>query len=81
MLTHLEFESLAFGQQDAYVRTHGHYQAQRWHENYSIELYELHDFYCELWLEQECVHPPQYRAFATDSCREVYVLQEAVQHY
>jgi hypothetical protein len=75
MLTHLEFQSLAFGQQDEYVRTHGHYQAQRWHENYSVELYELNGFYCELWLEQECVCLPQYRAFATEECLQVYALE------
>jgi hypothetical protein len=80
MLTHLEFESLAFGQQDAYVRAHGHYLAQRWHENYSIELYELEGFYCELWLEQECVVLPRYLAFASDTCLALFTQQVHLLH-
>jgi hypothetical protein len=81
MLTPLKFESLAFCQQDKYVRVHGHYQAQRWHENYSIELYELNGFYCELWLEQECMQPPCYHVFITQDCLALYALPEMIAQY
>ncbi|WP_022826315.1 hypothetical protein [Hymenobacter norwichensis] len=76
MLSQQEFQSLAFDQQDEYVRAHGHYQAQRWYENYSVELYELPTFQCELWLEQECVQQPQYRMLTSGSAVELYASQE-----
>jgi len=75
MLSYQEFQSLAFGQQDEYVRAHGHYQAQRWHENYSVELYELDGFHCEFWLEQECLHLPHYQVLTTEAGLELYILQ------
>jgi len=80
MLTDLEFQSLTFSQQDEYVRAHGHYQAQRWHENYSVELYELNGFYCELWLEQECLQPPRYHAFTTTVCLEMCAVQKELMY-
>ena len=66
------FLALTPVQQDQYVHTHGKLLAQRWHENYSIELYDLGSFYCEQWLEQECLQLPQYRAFAMEECLELY---------
>lgn len=56
-LNHLGFQTLSRAQQSQYVHEHGQFLAHRWHENYSIELYDLGSFYCERWLEQECRAP------------------------
>jgi hypothetical protein len=81
LLTYSQFQTLAYSQQDQFVRIYGQLVAQRWHENYSIELYDLGVFYCELWLEQECLHWPCYYAFATDACLERYTLQSQPANY
>ncbi len=75
LLTYSAFQALADRQQERYLHQHGQFMAQRWHENYSIELYDLGSFYCERWLEQECRHLPQYHAYATDECLAWYVSQ------
>ena len=81
LLTYSQFQTLSYSQQDQFVRIYGQLAAQRWHGNYSIELYDLGLFYCELWLEQECLHWPHYYAFATDACLELYALQVQIAHY
>lgn len=75
LLTYSAFQALDRQQQDCYVHLHGQFMAQRWLENYSIELYSLGSFYCERWLEQECRHLPEYRAFSTDECLAWYPSQ------
>lgn len=81
LLTYSQFQKLAYSQQDQFVRIYGQLVAQRWHENYSIELYDLGVFYCELWLEQECLQWPCYYAFATNDCLEQYSTQVQLAHY
>jgi hypothetical protein len=80
-LTYSQFQLLSYSQQDQFVRIYGQLLAQRWHGNYSIELYDLGLFYCELWLEQECLHWPYYYALTTDACLDVYALQAQLVHY
>lgn len=79
--SYYHFQSLAYHQQARYVQQHGQLIAHRWHENYSVELYSLGNFYCERWLEQECVHRPRYYALADLAHLEVYGLQERVSQY
>lgn len=81
VLTYSQFQLLSYSQQDQFVRLYGHLLAQRWHENYSIELYDLGLFYCELWLEQECLHWPHYYAFATNNYLGLYTMKTQIAHY
>ncbi|WP_375437558.1 hypothetical protein [uncultured Hymenobacter sp.] len=55
-----------------YVHAYGVLIAQRWQDNYRIELYALDSFYCERWPEQESRHPLRYQAFATEACFALY---------
>lgn len=66
------FQALPESQQDRHVQQYGKFMAHRWHENYSVELYDLGSFYCEQWLEQECMHPPRYQVFHSEACLELY---------
>jgi len=79
-LNYTLFLALTPIQQDQYVHAHGKLMAQRWHENYSVELYDLGSFYCEQWLEQECLQLPQYRAFVMEECLELYPQMQLL-HY
>lgn len=81
VLDYAHFQALPDSQQDRYVQKHGKFRAHRWHENYSIELYDLGSFYCEQWLEQECVHPPRYQAFPSEACLESYAQPLALACY
>ncbi|UOQ68565.1 hypothetical protein [Hymenobacter volaticus] len=79
--SYYHFQTLAYSQQDRYVQQHGQLIAHRWHENFSVELYDLGSFYCERWLEQECLHRPRYQALANVDSLEIYSLQERASLY
>ena len=64
-LDYAGFQALSESQQDRYVLAYGQYVTQRWHENYSVELYALNSFYVERWLEQECREPERLLAHVT----------------
>ncbi|MDF7815423.1 hypothetical protein P1X16_28840 [Hymenobacter sp. YC55] len=74
LLGYADFKFLAATHQKHYVHRHGQYLAQRWHKNYSVELYTLGSFYAERWLEQECREPERVKAHATAACLVPYVL-------
>jgi len=80
-LNYSHFQGLPYSQKDLYVQKYGKFLAQRWHENYSIELYDLGSFYCERWLEQECRTQEQLRAFPTDACLDLYAPYLHQLHY
>ena len=81
LLSYSQFQTLAYSQQDQIVRLYGQLIAQRWYGNYSIELYDLGVFYCEVWLEQECVHWPFYHALPTGTCLKQYSLHTHIVCY
>ncbi|NVO86599.1 hypothetical protein [Hymenobacter terrestris] len=60
--TAAQFQQLPYDRQQLYFNHYATYLNQRWHENYSVELYRLDSFYCELWLEQECGQRQQFIA-------------------
>ncbi|WP_375435940.1 hypothetical protein [uncultured Hymenobacter sp.] len=80
-LNHSGFQTLSAAQQDQYVHEHGQFLAHRWHENYSIELYALGSFYCERWLEQECLEPERLRILPVGACLEHYPSYQFVSLY
>ncbi|WP_375438369.1 hypothetical protein [uncultured Hymenobacter sp.] len=77
LLDYAGFQTLSASQQNHYVHAHGHYLSQRWHENYSVELYGLGSFYVERWLEQECRQPERLLAYDTDSCLGLYASSQS----
>ncbi|WP_092773705.1 hypothetical protein [Hymenobacter actinosclerus] len=69
-----QFQQLPYQRQQLYFNQYATYFNQRWHHNYSIELYCLGNFYCELWLEQESRQRHHYIALAADACLAAYSL-------
>ncbi|MBC8085387.1 MAG: hypothetical protein H7Z21_19485 [Hymenobacter sp.] len=74
-LTHLEFVTLPAEEQGGYVFSQGTYLASRQEGNYSVNLYHLDTFYCELWMEQHCPELDFFRTFRNQRCLAPY-LQE-----
>lgn len=74
-LTHHEFLTLPAEEQCGYLFSHGTYLAGRPEGNYSINLYHMGTYYCELWMEQTCPELDFFRTFTNQRCLEPYLLQ------
>jgi hypothetical protein len=72
-LTHLEFITLPAHEQGGYVFGQGTYLASRQEGCYSVNLYYLHSFYCEMWLEQTCPDLDFFRTFTNQRCLAPYL--------
>jgi len=75
MLTHLEFITLPVDEQGGYVFGQGTYLASRQEGSYSVNLYYLHSFYCEMWLDQHCPELDFFRTFSSQRCLAPYLNQ------
>ncbi|RSK46101.1 hypothetical protein [Hymenobacter perfusus] len=73
LLGHLQFRALPYEQQGSYIIEHGRYLAHRWHENYGVNLYWVGSFFCEIWLEQDCLEMEQFRSFTSFECLDAYL--------
>ncbi len=62
-LTHLEFLTLPAEEQGSYLFGQGTYLATRQEGSYTINLYYLHAFYCELWMDQHSPELDFFRCF------------------
>lgn len=75
ILTHLEFISLPAEEQGGYVFGQGTYLANRQVGSYSVNLYYLNSFYCEMWLDQHCPELDFFRTFDNQRCLAPYLEQ------
>jgi hypothetical protein len=74
-LNHLEFLTLPTEEQGGYVFSQGTYLASRQEGTYSINLYYLHTFYCELWMDQHSPELDFFRTFTNQRCLYPYLQQ------
>ena len=72
-LTHTEFITLAAEEQGGYVFGQGTYLASRQEGSYCVNLYYLHSFYCEMWLDQHCPELDFFRTFTNQRCLTPYL--------
>jgi hypothetical protein len=75
MLTQLEFITLPADEQGGYVFGQGTYLASRQEGSYSVNLYYIHSFYCEMWLDQHCPELDFFRTFVSQRCLSPYLEQ------
>ncbi|GEO06646.1 hypothetical protein AAE02nite_43100 [Adhaeribacter aerolatus] len=73
MIDQYQFKTLPFYNQASYIWAEGTYLATRQEDGHKINLYQLKDFFAEIWYHQSQEHIFKIRTFTSKKCLEAYL--------
>ena len=73
MISQYEFKTLPFSNQASYIWAEGTYLANRQEDGHKVNLYQLNDFFAEIWYHGQMEHIFKIRTFTSKKCLEAYL--------
>ncbi len=73
MLNQYNFRTLPINNQASYIWAEGTYLATRQEDGHKINLYQLNDFFAEIWYHGLQEHIFKIRTFTSKKCLEAYL--------
>jgi hypothetical protein len=73
MIGQYTFKTLPFNNQASFIWAEGAYLATRQEEGHKINLYQLNDFFAEIWYHGFQDHIFKIRTFTSKKCLEAYL--------